>query len=1160
MNKRFLLQLAAALVFLSSGTTDALAQAGGPHTVTADVSFSDVTLKWKAPNDKITLQWHDGEDYNGMDGQLSTPEGMVVFYAASKFLPDELSYVAGQTVESINFFEYKSMYKVNVLIYENGKVVREQPADLSGYKKNTWREVKLDNPYTIPAGKTVMFGVKYEYGRNLNFAAICDRTPSNGKGNLYSYDGKTWIADGPGDFLITANIKNTWEKEPTGYMVKVDGKEVSDELLTTTEYTVRGLSDYRHSIGVDAIYVDGDKTSSFSGPYLEVMPHSIYSLFPPVPTVSSTADNLTGTISWQAPLVRGTEMTWSNKQVQTGIGGTSSSAPKVWIKHEFDANDLIAFPNHQITAINAYVYADGTLNGVTAYVMKNGVIDYYEELAADKVTAITPGAWNKFAFEKPYKMEQGNTYAFGLYYTHSTEGHPAGVDTGTAIAGKGNSFSTSGPSSKGFDQSKPSWKTLGSGDISGNFMLTADVEPLSQEAATAQTVAGYDIYRNGEKIKSDVTTTSCTDDVEELGTYTYSVVAKGADGKESPARTTDLTYTLPEEYAAPVILDYGISGKDFSFSWSNEAYEMKHYGTASYMFGFKEEMPDLLYGAKFPKEQMAQYAGYDISSMKFGIGEELDGFSLEIYAGKDLIFSHTFANGEVEPGYIYNMPLDQKVTIPADKDIYLAYRATLPAQSNAILLDNGPASDGGAMVSLTSGANWMKLGTIASNVANYNIVISALAIPGTAKAKAGNKSESVEIGHTPESKLGTMGIITIDKQAFVNSANEGFGIKALAPAAQVKTTAKAAPKAKSYRIYRNNTLVSETTETSYAETLTEYGLLNYHVTTVFENGWESMASKTISVDNTIEQKTEAPYELKGEKNGNDLKLTWKSVSEAPVLTYMKDDGQDLAFGMTSSSSSLEGYQAIRFPAEKLADKVGMEISHIRFKLNSINLLSAAVFVMMGDNIVYEQSVDLTSLTVGWNNVRLNKAVAIPDGQTVTLGYHITYTSGVKPLVCDNGPAEAGYGDLISSSADPSYWYSLKNKFKFDYNWKIAATLKVADNNIAAKAKQKAPTTVMYNVYHNGSVIAENLLLKNYTVSNAAEGTYTVTAVIDGVESAESNAVNFGTTTDIDLGTDDKAPANGTVYGIDGRAVGKSGDTGKLKKGVYIMNGRKFVVK
>lgn len=70
----------------------------------------------------------------------------------------------------------------------------------------------------------------------------------------------------------------------------------------------------------------------------------------------------------------------------------------------------------------------------------------------------------------------------------------------------------------------------------------------------------------------------------------------------------------------------------------------------------------------------------------------------------------------------------------------------------------------------------------------------------------------------------------------------------------------------------------------------------------------------------------------------------------------------------------------------------------------------------------------------------------------------------------------------------------------------------------------------------------------------------MTAVIDGVESAESNAVNFGTTTDIDLGTDDKTPANGTVYGIDGRAVGKSGDTGKLKKGVYIMNGRKFVVK
>lgn len=39
---------------------------------------------------------------------------------------------------------------------------------------------------------------------------------------------------------------------------------------------------------------------------------------------------------------------------------------------------------------------------------------------------------------------------------------------------------------------------------------------------------------------------------------------------------------------------------------------------------------------------------------------------------------------------------------------------------------------------------------------------------------------------------------------------------------------------KSYRIYRNGDMLLETTETSYAETLTEYGIIYYYVTSVYE--------------------------------------------------------------------------------------------------------------------------------------------------------------------------------------------------------------------------------------------------------------------------------------------------------------------------------------
>ena len=81
------------------------AQSGQPHSLKADVTFQDVTLSWKAPTDDITLQWHDDEDYNGLDGVLKDPQGAVEFYAASKFTADELAPYAGQTIDAVRYWE-----------------------------------------------------------------------------------------------------------------------------------------------------------------------------------------------------------------------------------------------------------------------------------------------------------------------------------------------------------------------------------------------------------------------------------------------------------------------------------------------------------------------------------------------------------------------------------------------------------------------------------------------------------------------------------------------------------------------------------------------------------------------------------------------------------------------------------------------------------------------------------------------------------------------------------------------------------------------------------------------------------------------------------------------------------------------------------------------
>lgn len=1132
---------------------NAQAQNGQPHSLKADASFTDVTLTWQKPTADLTLQWHDGDDYNGQDGQLTNPEGTAQVFTASKFTADELKDFVGQTVESIDYWEYREVLNVWVLIYENGKVAYEQKVDNSNFKKNSWRPTTLTTPYVIPADKEVMFVIKQEYGRNNNFIGICDRAATKNKGNLYSFDGKTWYNDGPGDFLITAHLRNTATAEPEGYNVYRDGAKVNDVMLTdATSYVLKGEAEGTHKYKVSALYGTDEKMSA----EVTATSISVYSSLPTVNGLTGSVDGLKGTLTWGAPLKRGSEMTWSNKTFNQAIGGTASSNTKVWIKQEFDANDMAAFPNHRINAINAYVGPEGGILTVTAFIIKNGVIDYYEVIPAETVTAITAGAWNKFTLTTPYNMELGNTYAFGLYYTQTPKMHPAGVDTSTATSAKGNSFSTSSPNSTDFAKSKPSWKTLASGKIAGNFMLTADVEALSTEAGQPQEITAYDVYRDGAKIAENLTALTYEDNVTDLGTYTYSVVAKSADAKTSPATSTDVTYTLPAEYVAPTIIDYDQKGKDISFSWSTSAYELKHYGTASYMAGFTEEMT-ILYGTKFSKEELTDYVGYKFNSVKFGIGANIGAFKLQLIdSDKNVLFSKDIAEGEIEPGYLYNMTLgEDAVAIPADKDLYLVYNATLPANTNALLLDAGPAVDGGAMVSLTNGANWLKLGTIAPDYNDYNIVIGAVIVAPAPAQGAAKTDAGITLGKISQN---FSNIRSLNADVIKTATEEPFGV---APSAVLKAPARAAadkPQVKSFKIYRNNELIKEVTEAEYTETLSEYGVFQYYVTSVYTNGWESAASRVLTFTNIIAQKAQAPYDLTGNATGKDLTLTWSAPDAAPELKYHTGD-QSMALGMTVSGTTCEGYHAIMFPAAEIADKAGQEVSHIKFGLNENTLKTASVFVMYNYNIVYEQEVDVADLVVGMNTVRLNNPVKVEAGKDLFVGYHITYAKGGHPLLLDAGPAVAGYGDIISSSGSQGYWYSLATKYKQNYNYRMSAVLKKADVEMApANGAALAEETTTYNVYLDGVAVQTGVTTTTCTLPDAASGSYTVTAVTADGESAESNAVKYTATSGMTNVIDDANAADATIYSIDGRLVGK--DDKNLKKGVYIKNGKKFVVK
>ena len=1076
-----------------------------PHSLTASANFQDVTLTWKSPNEKNELKWHDGKDYNGYTASVTGTEGPCQFIAGAKFTAAELKNYMGCAIDTIAYFEYRNIYEAYAQIYEGGKLVMNKKIDLSNYKKNSWRGVALDEPYYISGKEDVIFAIKYMYGYNQDFVGITDRAATSGKGNLVSTDdGKTWTAAAPGDFLISAYVHSLPAAEPNGYYIYRNGEQATADLVTDETITLKNEPEGDNEYSVAAVYNSASEAEEFLSGSVMATSTSSSKVFPAVATISGSVEGgLNGTIEWHAPLTRSEKLTWGGETLGLNIGGTSTTSPKVWIKQEFDSNDMVAYPNHQITAINAYV-AEKEITGVKLFVMKNGVIDYSQDVTADEVAAIEAKAWHKFSLTTPYKLEQGNTYAFGCYYTHNKSAHPVGVDATEAVETKGNSFSVSSPSSSNFNSSKPSWKTLSSGKLAGNFMLSADVEALGEVGETP-VVDSYIVYRNGEIVAKDVKDTKYTETSSALGTNTYTVVAVGTNGYKSVGKSVDLTYTIPESFVAPIVTSSQFEDNKFSMAWSNDAIELKHYATPSYTAGFSEAM-DMIYGAKFKADELAK--GYAINSIKFAIGASIPSFKIEVYSGTDKLLSEEINGNEITAGALYNLTLPTPVNIPDGKDLYLVYNASLPAGKSVLILDGGPAVENGAVVSLTNGASWLNLGTIAPDYAKYNIVIGATAIPS---ASAAPEAKSITIGNAMFTENADNALCVAASEYGIEAASSNASANATVKA----TSAKAAstPAIVGYRVYRNSKLVkeiSDVNEKTYNEDIKEYGEYSYAVSNVYDNGWESPLSKAVAFDNFISQKTQAPYGLKGQATGNDLNLTWDAIdADAAVMKYHKGD-TDMALGMTGGTTR-EGYQAIKFTADTLAQmgKVGEKISHIRFKLASNDITSLAAFVMFGEDIVFEQPVSVEDAVAGWNTVRLNKSITIPEGIDVSVGYHITYKTGKKPLMMDAGPSvKPGFSDLISSSATSGYWYSLLTKFKQDYNWRIEGIFSKTDQNATNADAAPAESTVTYNVYRDGTAIATGVTDKAYTVKSALSGRYTVTAVDGDNESAESNAVLF----------------------------------------------------
>lgn len=1134
MKKVLMHSLVAALAAMLC-TAPTYAERGAPHTIVADAFFQQVRLQWRAPEAPKTLQWHDDYDYNGDNFINSDLQKAQVAYAGAKFTAEDLKPYVGQVVDGITFAQYRNLSKVTGLVYENGEVVSEGVADRSKYEKNTTLKIKLNNHITIKAGAEYIFAIKVEGGYNMNFVVMKDKTTdAPGKGDLYSTDGKTWTATGAGDYLVTANLVNKANEAPTGYSVMMDGDfyNAADVTITSAKNKYSGVVEYtaimnnvpvgEHQVYVSADYPDEHRVS-FSRKvkildFAKSAPSAHYGY-------NTWAGDFKHVLVWTAPLTGGSNLTWGSAEATHSIGGSAAKDTKVWFRNVFTADDLTAFgPNAKITNIKT-IFTEAVINSVKLFIMKDGVIDYAQDAADVELAAIQANKESTFALDTPYELTPGHTYAYGLYVTHTPKTHPIGVTGNVAVDGRGNTFSVTSPSSKGFEKTSPTWKTLKSGGIPGNWALYATVE----DATTKKAPSGYTLARDGNVIASGITATSYTDEVPGPGRYAYTLTADYGYYYTSYPEEFAVKVSLPDKYAAPEIdgASYNRDTNEFNLSWNTDT-KLTKCDDPAYLTGFDEDMT-MLWGAQFTKDELASYKGLKIDRIKFAIGAAIGEFKVGVYTAKGTALSEiTVKDGDVDAGTVYTAKLPTPVEITGEEDLYIAYNGTVPGGASALIIDAGPLKDGGARVSLTNGLTWMNLATISSIATDNNIYIGAYLIDG----ESGSTTELAP----QQAEMTSIGISS------VQATEEPISVVYAANVPKPVAKSAAVPRPVKFNIYRNGEVIATTTEKAYVDKLPSFNTYTYYVTAVYENDWESPATRSVSVDRPIAQKGIAPYALTGTSTADGLNLNWESPDKALSLTYVQ--GTKIG-GLGLTGSNLTPHAFIHFAKDDLKPYIGQRIDHIMFGLFSTEVSDVAIEIAEDENIIYHQPV--SSVVGGWNDVRLNEPYLIKGESDLYIGYTLSHDSGIKPLgvdVKEDGtfPSDPDKGDILTNSASPGYWYRLSEKFKLNYNWAIKAVLA---NDFDVIFKTQDAKDITYNVYYEGEKIREGLTATSVIIPDAKQGNYYVTAIQNGIESGESNKVFFYTGAIDDITVDDNGTAE--YFNLQGIRV----DADNLTPGIYV---------
>ena len=216
------------------------------------------------------------------------------------------------------------------------------------------------------------------------------------------------------------------------------------------------------------------------------------------------------------------------------------------------------------------------------------------------------------------------------------------------------------------------------------------------------------------------------------------------------------------------------------------------------------------------------------------------------------------------------------------------------------------------------------------------------------------------------------------------------------------------------------------------------------------------------------------YELIAGDETPSLQLTWEMTADTLSQAY----GSDFQSGVGAGAQYTMGAFHV-FSPEQLVPYNGGVINSVGAYFNgSYEYTTYTVqiwtsdYLDYADNLVYEQVVNSDEVIMNaWNDIQLNTPFAIDGTKYLFVGFWVECNGPVGTRI---------YSVAINDYGNMNYWYG--NAMLWNDNWVALSNVGVPNYNWMIRATV-IPNNITYNVYENGTAIAQNVEGNNYVISS-----------------------------------------------------------------------------